>query len=1774
MHLASRFRSFLPHKSRRVAQHRQSRFGFLKAELLEDRWLLATGVIPEGALVERTALGAGTIGVSGEIDSFTVALDAGQTVTVLAASSAGLAPAVTLRSPSNTPLGTASAPGNGTAVLQTVSAATAGTYTIDVTGMGGATGSYDLTLILNALAESEQFGGSSNDSPASAEDLSSAFITVATGPDMTRAAAIGRVDTATADFFSFTLADGERVSLALGAADEGARLDLFDATGNVLLARGVTAQNVTQSITGFVDGTSDGLATAYLAKITRNAAAVGAEYTLVVTRGADFEAEGNPSFEMAQRSDATLGNVTTLDFSGTTLLTEFTGMDSNSTLCGCQPPDTHAAVGPDHIVEAVNTAFTFYTKDGTSVFGPVEFEDFFTPAVVAGEQFLFDPVVAYDEQIDRFVVAVLSAQSSSSAESDLLYAVSNTSDPTQGFTEQHRINFGVVSPGLFADYPKVGWNADTHTFSLNMFGFSFSNVDILSIDKSTVTDANPDTFSSFIVQSPNSFASLDDFTMAVATMHESQPGDPMWFVEEQSYNGGNMARVVKMENQLSPNPIFTTYDVPVNSYASPVNAPQGGGGTFETNDARMLNAEFRDGRLLATHAAGIGGRTLARWYEFDTTAGSPTLTQQGNVDPGPGIHTYFPSIAINNSGDIGMTYMQSSSSEFVSMYVTGQAFGSVPGSLAESVLVKAGNENYGGFRGGDYSGITVDPITDTFWAANEVSLNGPAPNPLWSTWIGEFAVAPLPDEDWYQFAANSGDNLSLRTFTPFQGSNHIENLLNPVLELYAPDGSFITSDDNSAGGLNALINHAATQTGNYRVHVLGANASAGSYLWRVSGSSADNDPPAVVAVDPADGMVLPAFPTTITLDFSEGLLLSSVTPNDLLIDGVPATAVTALDGDTLQFSVNPSSNVGDGVYTVTLNAGTVLDYAGAGNGAFASTFSLDTTGPRILATAWNDLPFPGTSTFDPGTLTFAATFGEGLSTYRSARFGLRSPGPDDVILTETVTGQTIPATAVDFDALTNTFTAEFPPLPEGNFQLRLLSGDGSFEDEVGNDLDGEPNGGGDGTITGDGVPGGDYFVDFVVDRNSGSVGVNPFQRWDPLGSVVASSEGNTGFLNYAGDIDPFGIYAEAGEQLSAVATPGNSGATLSIQLGTSSVTASGPGQPVILPVQSITSTGNAILAVDGDIPSDYTLSVYRNANTSALVEGGTVPIDDSEFALGDGRFAAVGASTGSIGLPTLSHYNNPGLFIDIATTGTPLNLGDDSEATIMTSVGNSLFPAGPTTVGNNGVVASGAGRDVSVTNAALPTSSFAAALVPFWDDIDSDTGNVYWEERNVNGINTLIVQWDDRPRFSNIGDATFQIQLFASGPVVARYAYRDVVFGDAQFDFGASATVGFQSSATSALPFSFNSPSLADGDVIDVVSVAPTLDVDDFTIDLSGRVGSRVDIAIAGREADFSGQTLELLNPGGTPVAVGSSTPLGTAAPGIDLAILDYPVTAPGVYTVRLSSMTTARYAVVVTDDARLEVEPNNLLSNTLRSVQPNLGAIGFLQGNNVNFVQYNDATAFIDISTTGTPLNLTDDSEATIVTTVGNTLMPAGSVTVGNNGGILSGAGGDLSTANTGLPTTAFNAALLPFWDDIDADTGNVYWEERIVDGINTLIVQWDNRPRFSNIGNATFQVQLFETGPVAARFAYEDVVFGNSQYDFGASATVGYQTSPTTGAAFSQDSAVLSDGDVIDLLVIDTDLYALLLAPGETVTISTRTPLDGGEHDPLNSLNPALKS
>jgi hypothetical protein len=172
----------------------------------------------------------------------------------------------------------------------------------------------------------------------------------------------------------------------------------------------------------------------------------------------------------------------------------------------------------------------------------------------------------------------------------------------------------------------------------------------------------------------------------------------------------------------------------------------------------------------------------------------------------------------------------------------------------------------------------------------------------------------------------------------------------------------------------------------------------------------------------------------------------------------------------------------------------------------------------------------------------------------------------------------------------------------------------------------------------------------------------------------------------------------------------------------------------------------------------------------------------------------------------------------------------------------------------------------------------------------------------------------------------------------------------------------------------------------------------------------------------------------------------------------------------------------------------------------------------------------FVNISGTGTPLGLTDDGSATVVMPFVLDAVATSTVRVSNNGGVGFGQFSVLSVPNTALPSTgAFNGdpSMLVYWTDLDATTGNVYFQTVGSAPSRTFIVQWHNRPEYPGDAGldgdeATFQLQIFETPVtgVVAQYLYSDTNFLNAGLNDGASATVGFQRSSTDAAQWSFDT------------------------------------------------------
>lgn len=147
---------------------------------------------PYGSLAYRGDQdGAITVGDSG--DEYTLQLDAGQTITLVAEPNPSLRPGVAILDSNEVSLASATAAAAGqNAAIQTFRVDAAGTYTLRVSGVDGSTGDYHLLVYLNTGLEEESLGGAANDSLASAQNLETSFRDIGGGGQL--ATVIGGTD--------------------------------------------------------------------------------------------------------------------------------------------------------------------------------------------------------------------------------------------------------------------------------------------------------------------------------------------------------------------------------------------------------------------------------------------------------------------------------------------------------------------------------------------------------------------------------------------------------------------------------------------------------------------------------------------------------------------------------------------------------------------------------------------------------------------------------------------------------------------------------------------------------------------------------------------------------------------------------------------------------------------------------------------------------------------------------------------------------------------------------------------------------------------------------------------------------------------------------------------------------------------------------------------------------------------------------------------------------------------------------------------------------------------------------------------------------------------------------------------------------------------------------------------------------------------------------------------------------------------------------------------
>jgi subtilisin-like proprotein convertase family protein len=402
-----------------------------------------------------------------------------------------------------------------------------------------------------------------------------------------------------------------------------------------------------------------------------------------------------------------------------------------------QPTDPSGAVGPNHYISVLNTAFQIFDKSGNSLTGGLVSPN---PTIFPSSG-CCDLTASYDNVADKWVLTFLGG--------GVQVAVSDGPDPVNdGWT--------VYSYSAVSDYQKLsiwrdgyymtentGSGNKLHVFERDAMidaASAGTTPQILSFSlPGLVTSGfhSPQVLNISNGNWPTTGGATVVYMQDDAWSGVTQDHIKLWNVDIDWATPGNS--LVSAATELSTTPFVSVFDGGGFSNLSQPN----GGAVIDALQATIMNqAQFR--RFSSYNSAvfnfvvDVDGSSTkqagVRWYELRQTAdGQPwTIYQEGTYSAPDNRHAWNASLIMDVDGNMGLGYSGMSSANSadtdvrVGSYYTGR-FSTDPintMTLAEETIL-LGDANIPGTRYGDYSKIDVDPANDKkFWFVNEVMSSG------------------------------------------------------------------------------------------------------------------------------------------------------------------------------------------------------------------------------------------------------------------------------------------------------------------------------------------------------------------------------------------------------------------------------------------------------------------------------------------------------------------------------------------------------------------------------------------------------------------------------------------------------------------------------------------------------------------------------------------------------------------------------------------------------------------------------------------------------------------------------------------------------------------------------------------------------------------------------------------------------------------------------------------------------------------------------------------
>lgn len=423
------------------------------------------------------------------------------------------------------------------------------------------------------------------------------------------------------------------------------------------------------------------------------------------------------------------------------------------------PSDNSLGVGPNAIVQIVNSRLAIFTKQGAqypstgkALLGPVV-----TNTLFAGfggpceKQISGDAVVRYDQLADRwlFVLPIFRRPTDQpNATYGMCYAVSTSPDPMGTY---YRYEF---SRPLFPDYPRPAIWTDGY-YLPSSTGDTVIQKHACAADRNKMLQGLAANEQCVIVDGVSflNFADIDGRHLPPAGMPEIVMAAGGTQLHDVFEDNGIYAWKLSVnwddssKTQLSgPEKInVAPYHFMCNGQLSKcVPQPETDVRLDSQGDKLMQRLVYRNfGRyqsIVASHSIDTRNGGGVRWYEFRLDkSGTPQLFQQGTYAP-EGDYRWLPSIAMDRKGDIGVGYSFGGSSIYPGQRFAARMAGDPKGqmTLHEAVLAEGEASQKNTLRWEDYTTLDIDPSDDcTFWYVGDYFKKGEED---YSTRIGAYRL--------------------------------------------------------------------------------------------------------------------------------------------------------------------------------------------------------------------------------------------------------------------------------------------------------------------------------------------------------------------------------------------------------------------------------------------------------------------------------------------------------------------------------------------------------------------------------------------------------------------------------------------------------------------------------------------------------------------------------------------------------------------------------------------------------------------------------------------------------------------------------------------------------------------------------------------------------------------------------------------------------------------------------------------------------------------------